>query len=272
MTDWYHPATHSKKFGSLRKPQKFLKNFNFGQIPLALGCYPLHMPSYVFPATVGPKWVKKVLPWVESFWHEKKRYPRDEELVQKFGFTDVQLLQMHNSKFYANCLRDRGIIRDPEADLSEKQVAAISLITNFSDTRPTNVKMVSIGVTNEQLNGWYQNPIFQRELASRADSILDNIFPEAQAQLARQIKGGNFNALKFYYEITGRAQSPETVNVKLAMMKLIEIVQKYVQDPEVLAKIALEMRGTLPGQSVVSEAVAPKTMKELYNGNVYTEL
>jgi hypothetical protein len=218
------------------------------------------MSNYAWPSQVGPKWVKKVLPWVETFWHDKKRYPRDEELIQKFGFTKNQLLQMHTSKFYKNCLKDRGISLSENADLSERQVAAISLITNFSDTRSTQLKMVSIGVTEEELNGWYANPVFQRELASRADSILDNIFPEAQAQLARQIKGGNFNALKFYYEITGRAQSPESVNVKLAMMRLIEIVQKHVRDPQVLTAIAEDMRGIMP--------VAPEpSVRELYERN-----
>lgn len=222
----------------------------------------MKLSNYVFPATVGPKWVKKVLPWVETFWHNKKRYPTDSELVEKFGFTQTQLLQMHNSKFYKRCLEARGITREPH-DLSPQQVAAITVITNFSDARSTDAKLADIGVRPEELNGWYSNPTFQRELATRADAMLDNVFPEAQAQLARQIKKGNFPALKFYYEITGRAQSPETVNVKLAMMRLIEIVQKHVQDPEVLAAIANEMRG----------AVAPAdSVKELYNGNVYNEL
>lgn len=227
--------------------------------------------NYVWPATVGPKWVKKVLPWVETFWHSQKRYPRDEELVEKFGFTNVQLLQMHNSKFYKRCLKDRGItLPSDSGDLSERQVAAISLITNFSDTRQTNIKMVSIGVTEEELNGWYANPTFQRELASRADSILDNIFPEAQAQLARQIKTGNFNALKFYYEITGRAQSPETVNIKLAMMRMIEVIQKHVHDPSILQAIAEDMRAVAPS-TIVANSPEPTT-RELYNGNVYNEL
>lgn len=237
-------------------------------------CYGVPMPSYVWPDKVGPKFVNKVLPWVETFWHSHKRYPRDEELIHKFGFTQTQLLQLHASKFYSNCLTLRGIQRDPESDLSPEQVAAITLVTNFSDTRPTNVKMASIGVTEEQLNGWYANPIFQRELASRADSILDNIFPEAQAQLARQIKKGSFPALKFYYEITGRAQSPETTNVKLAMMRLIEIVQKHVKDPETLAAIANEMRTTAVIETA-QPSVAPSiesahlSVKELYNATNY---
>lgn len=221
---------------------------------------------YTFPSQVGPKWVKKMMPWIELFWHEKKRHPTDSELVQKFGFTPTQLLQLRESKFYKNTLALYGISWDRD-DLSAEQVAAITMITNFSDTRSTEAKLAAINVTPEQLNGWYSNPVFQRELANRADATLDNIFPEAQAQLARQIKKGNFPALKFYYEITGRAQSPETVNVKLAMMRLIEIVQKHVQDPEILSAIATDMRSiTNPGPE------APVALKELYVGYVNNEL
>lgn len=214
----------------------------------------------MFPQTVGPKWVRKVMPWIETFWHSKRRYPLDDELIAKFGFTPQQLLQMHSSKFYQNALDARGITR-VQSDLSEQQVAAISLITNFSDRRSSEVKMSAIGVTPEQLNGWYQNPAFQTELAARADSVLENSYPEVQAQLIRQIKAGSFPALKFYYEVTGRAQSPETINVKMAMMRMIEIIQRHVQDPAVLQAIANEMRGvvgpvagstTVPGNEVVS--------------------
>ena len=209
-------------------------------------------PRYQFPKTVGPKFVKKVLPWVELYWHKNKRYPTFSEFAQKFGLTTEQLRMLHNSKYYKHCLRDRGISL-PNEELTPKQVAAITVITNFSDTRPTNAKLASIGVTEEELNGWYANPQFKTELAARAEDILENVFPEAQAQLARQIKKGNFPALKFYYEITGRAQSPEVINVKMAMTRIVEAVQRHVKDPEILAAIARDMQN-IPEISPVAEA------------------
>lgn len=221
------------------------------------------MPQYVFPKTVGPKFVKKILPWVETFWHSNKRYPTDSELAQKFGLTTEQLTMLHGSKYYKQCLRSRGISLRPD-DLSPKQVAAITLITNFSDTRPSPVKMASIGVTEEELNGWYSNPEFKRELAARADDILENVFPEAQAQLARQIKKGNFPALKFYYEITGRAQSPEVVNIKMAMNRLIEAVQKHISDPVVLQAIANDMQNIPEIAPVAAPQAQPLTMAQKY--------
>ena len=217
-----------------------------------------------FPRSIGPKFVKKIMPWVEMFWHNKQRYPTDGELAKRFGWTAEQIEILHCSKFYEDCLKARGITRSSES-LDARQVAAISMITNFSDTRSTDVKLAAIGVSPEELNGWYSNPFFKNELAARADATLENIYPEAQAQLARQIKKGSFPALKFYYEITGRAQSPETVNIKLAMIRMLEAVQKHVKDPEVIAAISREMTGA------VAPASEP-TVKELYVGHLHNEL
>lgn len=194
---------------------------------------------------IGPQFTKKVLPWVETYWHNHKRYPSDTELCTRFGFDHFDLQRLHSSKFYDECLRVRGITRIA-GQLTDKQVAAVSLVTNFSDTRPTAAKLAAIGVTPEEYNGWLSNPAFKNELTVRADDILDNVYPEAQAALAKKVKTGDIQALKFYYEITGRAQSPETVNMKLTMVRLIEAVQKHVKDPKVLEAIANEINAVAP--------------------------
>jgi hypothetical protein len=126
--------------------------------------------------------------------------------------------------------------------LDVRQVAAISLITNFSDRRSIPAKCAALNITEEELNGWYADPLFKAELAERTDAVMSNSFPEVQASLIRQIQKGNFPAIKFYYEITGRAQTPEQINLKVAILKLQEAVQKHVKDPEVLSAIANELR------------------------------
>lgn len=227
----------------------------------------LEMPK----GKIGPQFTRKIVPWVEVFWHSHKRYPTDTELAAQFGFDADDLLKLKASKFYNNCLRDRGIT--PSQDFfTEKQVAAIALITNFTDNRPVDAKLAGIGVTPEMYNGWMQDGRFKRELQSRADDILDNVYPEAQAQLAKQVRNGNFQALKFYYEVTGRANSPEAINVKMTMARLIEAVQKHVKDPAVLAAIASEIQSVAPVAEIPTTAIpaiqAPikqtATLKERY--------
>jgi hypothetical protein len=151
-------------------------------------------------------------------------------------------------------LQNRGISHQRKY-FTEKQVAAISLITNIYDPRPNNAKLAAIGVTPEEYNGWMSNPDFKQELTNRADEILDNVYPDAQAALAKRVRSGDVPALKFYYEITGRAASPETVNLKMTVVRLIEAIQKHVKDPELLAAIAQEIQGVAP--------VANETIPEL---------
>lgn len=212
---------------------------------------------------LGPQFVKKILPWVELYWHQYKRYPTDTDLAAQFGFDAEALLRLRGSKYYNECLKSRGI-RQTSGGFSDKQIAALALITNFADRRPSDAKLAGIGVTAEMYNGWMQDPAFKRELQSRADSILDNVYPEAQAALAKRVASGDVNALKFYYEITGRAQSPEAINIKMTMARLIEAVQKHVKDPEVLQAIAQELQGVAP---VAAIPTTPIPRLEVPNGN-----
>lgn len=180
------------------------------------------------------------MPWVEQFWHTHKRYPSDAELMHHFKWTREELDIVHASKFYMHCLKDRGINFKAGA-FTELQQAALTIISNIHDTKPNNVKLAAIGVTPAMYHGWMQDPAFNSELQRRFEDTLDNIYPDAQAALARQIKSGHFGALKFYFEMTGRASSPEVVNVRLMMNRVIEAVQKHVTDPEVLQAIAAEI-------------------------------
>lgn len=191
---------------------------------------------------IGPQFVNKVLHWFETFWHNNSRYPRDEEVLSQFDWTleQVQLLRQH--PFWLKCLERRGIKIDPVAELSPLQIAAISLISNFNDNRSLRAKMAQISVTEEQLNGWYADPKFNSELQFRTEQGLERAHSNVQASLLKQIDKGSFQATKFYYEITGRASTPEVLKMKETVQALLEAVQKHVTDPATLQAIAQEVQ------------------------------
>lgn len=170
------------------------------------------------------------------------RYPQVDEIMGHFKFTMDQCELLNLSPYWVKCCEERGIRLPSQVSLTATQVAAISLLTNFSDRRSIPAKMAAIGVTPEQLDGWYKDKEFQEELAIRTDAVLEIAHPEVQASLIKQVQRGNFQAIKFYYELTGRATSPEQIQLKQSMQLLIEAVQKHVQDPEILQAIAAEVR------------------------------
>lgn len=189
----------------------------------------------------GPKFVRRAMPWFEQFWHANQRYPEADEIMAFFGCTLQQVASLNTHRFWLQALDRRGIARPGISGLNDKQIAAIALLTNFNLVEPVQDKLGSIGVSEEELNGWYQNPEFTDELTRRADHVLHNISSDATMGLARLIKDNDFRAIKFYFDITGKSQSPEAINVKQAMQILVEAVQKHVKDPEILKAIGDEV-------------------------------
>lgn len=191
----------------------------------------------------GPKFTRYAMPWFEQYWHTKHNYPSDGEIMDRFGCSLEQVRQLNTHRFWLQSLGRRGIALPGVPNyLSDRQVAAIGLMTNFNNLESLQARLASIGVTEEELNGWYQNPLFKNALRDRADTVLDNVSTDATVELARAIKKGDFRAIKFYFEITGQAQSKESVDIKRAMQILIEAVQKHVKDEAVLEAIGAEVQ------------------------------
>lgn len=202
-----------------------------------------------FPKTIGPKYVSIIMPWLETYWNEHKRFPSVQSFIQEFGLSEQEVAALWNHKFFQRSLSRRGVPLPDQVDLhgnpyslTDRQVAAIAILTNYHDSRSPVARLSMIGVTEQELQGWMNNSVFKETLRSRADEVFDNVDIDASINLAKRVKKGDLNAIKFYFEVTGRAQSPEAVNVKQAMQVLIEAVQKHVKDPAILEAIAEEVQ------------------------------
>lgn len=189
------------------------------------------------------KFANLLLPWVEQYWSGRKRYPESAAMMEHFGLTLDEVHLINTSKMWLACLDRRGIRRPDIAEdfLSPKQMAAVALITNYHDTRHKDIKLASIGVSLEEYNGWMNDSAFKNALSARSDEVLNHVGVDANIALAQLIQAKDFRATKFYFEITGKASSPEAINVKQSMQILIEAVQKHVRDPEILQAIANEV-------------------------------
>lgn len=202
-----------------------------------------------FPKTIGPQYVGIIMPWLENYFVTTKRFPSVQEFIQEFGLSELEVKALWTHKFFLRSLERRGIPLPEQVDLhgnpfglTDRQVAAIAILTNYHDSRSPVARLSMIGVTEQELQGWMSNNVFKNALRDRADEAFANVDIDASINLAKRVKRGDLNAIKFYFEVTGRAQSPEAVNVKQAMQVLIEAVQKHVKDPETLQAIAEEVQ------------------------------
>src|SRR5215216_5418544 len=127
------------------------------------------------------KFVNLMLPFVENFWVERKRYPSTDVLIQEFGISREEVLFINTSVMWLKCLDRRGI-RRPNVDedfLSPRQQAALSLVTNYHDKRHKELKLAALGVSLEEFNGWMHDPAFKSAINARSDDVLNNVGVDA---------------------------------------------------------------------------------------------
>lgn len=157
--------------------------------------------------------------------------------------------QMKNELFLKK-LSDRGIptaqvaldIKQGGA-LTEEQLACVNTLLDFSDRRSRTKKLADLGINSQKYQAWLRDPAFQYYIRQRSENLLPDAMHEVHGALLDTAARGDTSAMKLYYEMTGRysTKSASEVNVEFLMMKIVEVVTKYVTDPVALEAIANEL-------------------------------
>lgn len=195
--------------------------------------------------------------------------PEQAAIALRYSVTEINLfLQNLNVQ---DALERRGLPwRSAGAQsglLTPTQLAAANLIMNFADERPIAQKLDSIGVQPAQFYAWQQDDKFRAYLSKLADNNLEFVRPEAIAEFTKLVRQGDFRALQYYFEVTGEFKGQATQNVQAMLQMVIEAVQRHVKEPTVLAAIASDLLGAVPG---VANNVTVEVPSETGRQNVLT--
>jgi len=152
--------------------------------------------------------------------------------------------------------------------LTEEQLTAANVMLDLRDNRSQKKKLQDLGVSSQKWQAWLRDPAFQNYLRQRAEGILGDNQHEAANALVDRVRSGDVNAIKFYYEITGRhvsaPQGGNSPNFPALLMRVMEIIQKHVSDTEIVNAIAEDFLVLAQGVSVgvgTTPMIAP-TRKE----------
>lgn len=138
----------------------------------------------------------------------------------------------------------------PSKPLSAEQLAAANLLLDFSDHRSQAAKLKSLGIPTTKYQNWLRIPAFQEYITYRAEYLLNSSTHEAHTALLKNVQRGNQKAIEFLYEITGRysRSTQSTQDLALLMVRLVEVIQRHVKDPETIRAIAQEFNEVLPSE------------------------
>ncbi|MGS2592228.1 phBC6A51 family helix-turn-helix protein [Streptomyces hebeiensis] len=175
--------------------------------------------------------------------------PSDDDIIEYLRITkkfkeinSESIITMKENPLFQKSMLVRGIVIN-STGLTQRQMAAASIMLNLADRRSEEKRLRDIGVTTEEFATWMQNSEFSNYMQQRSEVLISNSVHEAHMGLLRGVKQGNTASIKLFYELTGRynANEESNVNVNLIIGRVIEAIQKHVSDPKTLNDLAVEL-------------------------------
>ena len=222
----------------------------------------------------------KIVYFIEQHWHENSSYPRDTDVCSEFGIHFFDLRKLYSSPQFKAAMNNRGIpakvvkaptpktkaknqppdskgasvgsaLMDPAlAVLTNAQIAAVTVVTNFADKRPMEKKLKDLGILPSQWGGWMKQKRFKEFLHRLTSDNFHDSLHVANEGILKAVERGDVNAARFYYEVTGRykAGSESIINIRVLLAKVVEVLQYHIADPNVLSRIGEDLQAIMAGE------------------------
>jgi hypothetical protein len=165
---------------------------------------------------------------------------------------------MADPRIMAHLSAERGItVDEPSESLTAEQLVLANTLLDLSDKRTERQKLQALGIPSAKYTAWKRDPGFAAYMRERAELALGDALPDIHMALIDTAKRGDISGIKLAYEITGRfnSKSANEVNIELLLLKIIEILQRHVDNPVILQNIAGDL--SLLAPSVVAATTTP---------------
>lgn len=219
---------------------------------------------------------KELINFYELQWYLRRHVPSVEEVVKhlnkqfekdgKPGNVKVTSVNYYlQRKLVMKALDERGIPwREHSRDeLTPEQHAAAITVCNFADERTISQKLDQLGILPTTYYAWLKDPQFSNLVQSLANENLQHIDPVAKTEFAKKVQQGDWNAIKYYLDATGAANSNDAPQSEVLIMMIVEIIQKHVKDPSVMIAIATDIKRAWNNRSLEIVTEKPALMGEV---------
>jgi hypothetical protein len=229
------------------------------------------------PVTTGSEylseWQIEAVNFIEKQHNTTGAMPTNQAIIDhlrflKYGVTNQDLEKLKENPLFMASMQSRGINLQ-DFVITQRQMAAASIMLNLTDRRSDEKKLRDIGVSTEEFSTWMLNRNFAEYMRQRSELMIENSVHLSHMGLMRGVNQGNTASIKLYYEMTGRYNPDQEnqVNVRLLIGRVLEAIQKHVRDPNTLNSLAIELSQLAieAGSPVGSSAFVPgsSTRKEI---------
>lgn len=152
--------------------------------------------------------------------------------------------------------------------LSPLQLLAANSMLDLIDTRSQKKKLQDLGIPTGTYNKWLADPVFSQYLQDVAERMLGNHQHEAHLALLDKVGMGDVSAIKYYNELQGRfteakagpgGSGSNIGDVKSLLIKIFEVLQEEITDPELLVRIGERFNSMQQHQQAANNMVNAMT-------------
>lgn len=206
-----------------------------------------------------------VVSCVEQLWTSKGRFPSLRTISNVTNITQVEVSNALKNPLVQTALENRGIEWSPVSRdklLTGEQIATIQLLLDITDRRSMTEKLKSLGVSKPKFYGWKKQPKFIEAYREASENLYGESLPEVHRSVIQEAVNGSYNHQKLMLAISGRwdeKRQSEQMNVRFVLMKVLEIIQTHVDNPETLNAIAGEFETILNPEKPAIVSAQPIT-------------
>lgn len=188
----------------------------------------------------------KILTLIDQRFWETGGLIDDDRISEELGIPKQAISKAWKKDEFRTALLARGVDLTPDSSkglLTPTQVLLANILFNVGDKRSVREKCESIGISSQQYTAWLRQPGFADYLRKRGESAFSATDFQAYQSLSQLVAEKDIQGIKLFFEMRGiyNPKLQVEVNVEMVVVKVVEILTRHVQDPEVLMAIASEI-------------------------------
>jgi len=199
----------------------------------------------------------------QRFW-ETGGLISDDRISEELGIPKQTISKAWKKEDFRQALLARGVDLTPDSSkglLTPTQAILANLLFNVGDKRSVREKCEAVGISSQQYTAWLRQPAFSDYLRKRAESVFASTDYQAYQSLSQLVAEKDIQGIKLFFEMRGiyNPKLQVEVNVEQVVVKVVEIVTRHIDDPNVLMAIASEIEQLElgPTQTGMSPDAAP---------------
>lgn len=212
----------------------------------------------------------RVIKYCEKYWHTRAEIPSMETLARKLKLQPAELQVIFSNEAFQTGWEVRGMpwqledqsvgigLKATDHQLTAEQVTVANVMLNVMDPRTPQQRLRDMGINPVTYASWGKQKAFVDYVTNKGEELFGQHMGDVHRALTNQAVEGNMQAIKFWYEISGRYDSSKTVeamNIRFVMERVIHVIQRYVKDPRQLEAIAKDFDEILNDAEPVTKAI-----------------